>query len=214
MQPTVLLNGLVDKSLTKKELLKQAQTNPELIPVLLDGTNSSKASIRYSCGAVLMELSEKQPQTLYRYWDRFVVLLDSKHRILGWNAMAIIANLTRVDNENRFEGIFDKYYSSINSPYMVTVANLMVNSKTIALAKPHLVPKITSEMLKIESLATTPHLTEECKRVIAQKAIVSFDGFFDKVEDKGAVLAFVRRQLGSSRVALDRQAQVFLSRWG
>jgi IMP cyclohydrolase len=69
-------------------------------------------------------------------------------------------------------------------------------------------------MLKIESLATTPHLTEECKRVIAQKAIVSFDGFFDEVENKGAVVAFVRRQLGSSRVALDRQAQVFLSRWG
>ncbi len=214
MQSATLLEGLANKSVTKKELLQKAQADPKLIPVLIEGTASPKASIRYGCGAVLMELSQKQTQQLYPYWDRFVGLLDSKYRILLWNAMAVIANLTKVDVDGRFEGIFDKYYSNLNSEYMVTVANLVGNSKTIALAKPHLIPKITAELLKVENLATTPHLTSECKLVIAEAAVESFDGFFDRVEDKGAVVAFVRRQLGSSRVSLVKQAQGFLSRCG
>jgi hypothetical protein len=214
MQSTVLLEGLANKTLSKKELLQKAQANPNLIPGLIEGTASPKASILYGCGAVLMELSEKQPQQLYPYWDKFVELLDSKYRILLWNAMAVIANLTKVDIDGKFEGIFDKYYSNFNSEYMVTVANLVGNSKTIALSKPNLIPKITAELLKIENLALTPHLTSECKLVIAEAAVEAFDGFFDKVEDKGAVVAFVRRQLGSSRASLVRQAQGFLSRWG
>jgi hypothetical protein len=68
----------------------------------------------------------------------------------------------------------------------------------------------------VENLKTTPHLTEECRRVIAEKAVEAFDGFFDLVAvgDREVVVGFVGRQVGSSRVSLDRQAQAFLSRWG
>ena len=61
MQSTAILEGLANKTLTKKELLQKAQIDPSLIPVLIEGTSSAKASIRYGCGAVLMELSQKQP---------------------------------------------------------------------------------------------------------------------------------------------------------
>jgi hypothetical protein len=196
--------------MTKAELLLKVKLDFSLIPIVLEGISSSKAAIRYGCAKVLMDLSEERPQKLYPYMDFFINLLDSKFRILTWNAMAIIANLTRIDKDRKFDKIFDKYYSFINDEYMVTVANLVGHSGKIALSKPHLIEKITNELLKIECISVTPHLTEECKRVIAERAVKSFYIFFDDIKKKDKVIAFVKRQRKSSRKSLRNEAENFL----
>jgi hypothetical protein len=208
-----LLQQLVDKSTTKEELFKKVKLDFSLLPTVLKGTSSSKAAIRYGCAKVVMDLSEEQPEKLYPYMDFFIDLLDSEYRILIWNAMAIIANLTKVDEDKKFDAIFDKYYSFINDEYMVTVANVVGYSGKIALAKPYLIGKITNELLKVENISTTPHLTEECKRVIAEKAIKSFNVFFDKVKQKERVISFVRSHLDSPRKTLRKAAKKFLDKW-
>jgi hypothetical protein len=96
---------------------------------------------------------------------------------------------------------------------MVTVANVVGHSGKIALAKPYLANKITNELLRVENISTTPHLTEECKRVIAEKAIESFDLFFDKIEQKEKVISFVKRHRNSKRPALRAEAENFLKKW-
>lgn len=211
---TNLLEKLVDKSLTKEQLLEKVKQDSKLIPEVVNGMNSSKAAIRYGCGKVLMNLSEEQPGKLYPYFDFFVEILDSKYRILTWQAMAIIANLTSVDKDKKFDLIFNKYYNFINNEYMVTVANLVGNSGKIARFKPNLIPLITDEILKVECLKTTPHLTDECKRVIAESAITTFDAFFDKIENKERVFSFVKKQVNSSRKSLKTKAEKFLDKWG
>jgi len=208
-----LLRKLDNKLLTKQALLQKVRENPDLIPEVLSGLSSSKAAVRYGCAKVLMELSEEQPERLYPYMDSFTVFLDSKYRILVWNAMAIIANLARVDQDRKFDAVFDKYYGFLNDPYMVTVANVVGNSSRIALAKPYLVQKITSELLKVENISTTPHLTAECRRVIIEKTIESFDLFFDRIEAKDRVISFVRRNKNSSRKSLKTKAKSFLEKW-
>jgi hypothetical protein len=52
-----------------------------------------------------MDLSKKHPDMIYTYMDSFIDLLDSEHRILKWNALAIIANLKKVDVDLRFDTI-------------------------------------------------------------------------------------------------------------
>lgn len=208
-----LLEKLVDKSITKEEVTEEVKQNFSLLPEILKGISSTKPAIRYGCGKILMDLSEENPDKLYTNMDFFVELLDSKYRILTWNAMAIIANLAKVDTKNKFDSIFDKYYSFLNDEYMVTVANLVGNSGKIAKAKPNLTQRITNELLKIENISTTPHLTEECKRVIAEKTIKSFDMFFDQVENKDEVLSFVKRHQNSSRMTLKNEAERFLKKW-
>jgi len=208
-----LLQKLADKSLTKEELLQRVKNDFGLLRELLDGVSSSRAAIRYGCAKVLMDLSEEHPERLYPYMDLFVSLLDSKQRILVWNAMAIIANLTRVDTDKKFDAIFDKYYSFLNDSYMVTVANVVGHSGKIALAKPHLVEKITNELLKVETISITPHLTQECKKVIIEKTIKSFDMFFDKVTQKERVLSFVQRHVHDPRKTLKATAEDFLEKW-
>ena len=207
-----LLQKLGNKELTKKQLYQQVEENFGLLPELVEGTSSSKASVRYGCGSVLMDLSAKYPQKLYPYMDDFVGLLDSKYRILTWNAMAIIANLTSVDADRKFDSVFDKYYGFVNNEYMVTVANVVGNSAKIANAKPYLAQKITAELLKVEDLALTPHLTGECKRVIAESAIRTFNAYFDLIADKKQVLAFARKHQNSSRATLKKEAQNFLKK--
>jgi len=162
---------------------------------------------------VLMDLSGEHPEKLYPYFDLFIDLLDSKYRILTWNAFTIIANLTRVDADKKFDAIFDKYYSFLDNDYMVTVANVVGNSGKIALAKPYLIPKITEELLKVEDISTSPHLTEECKRVIAEKTIKVLDLFFDRIDQKERVISFVKACLDSPRERLRTTAEKFLKKW-
>jgi hypothetical protein len=207
-----LLQRLVDKSMKTEKLLQNVKQDYNLLPTVLKGVSSTKAAIRYGCAKVLMDLSDEYPEQLYPYMDFFVDLLDSKYRILTWNAMAIIANLTKVDKNRKFDAIFDKYYRFINDEYMVTVANVVGHSGKIALAKPYLIEKIANELLKVENISTTPHLTEECKKVIAEKTIKSFDLFFDKIRQKEKVASFVKRQLNSPRKTLRTTAEKFLTK--
>ncbi len=207
------VQALVDKTITKEELLNRVKRDFSLLPLLLKGLDSSKAAVRYGCAKVLMDLSDEHPEKLYPHFGSFIELLDSRYRILTWNALTIIANLTPVDADKKFDAVFGKYYSLLNNDYMVTVANVVGNSGKIANAKPYLIPEITDELLKVQELSTGPHLTEECRRVIAQQAIKSFDLFFDKIDQKETVISFVKACLDSSRKKLRTTAENFLEKW-
>jgi hypothetical protein len=213
MGAELLLQKLEDKTLTKEALREKVEQDFNLLPEVLDGTASPKATVRYGCGKVLTDLSEKHPEKLYPYMDRFIELLDSKHRILTWNAMAIIANLAGADADRKFDAAFDKYYGHLNDAYMVTVANVVGNSAKIALAKPYLTQRITGELLKVQDLKLTPHLTEECKRVITEHALKTLDALFEEIEAKEQVLSFAEKHLDSPRAPLRREAQRFLKKW-
>jgi hypothetical protein len=208
-----LLDKLQNKKITKESLAEKIKHDFSMIPEIVKAMDSNKATIRYGCGKILMDLSEEYPEKLYPYMDSFVTYLDSKYRIIIWQAMHIIANLTKVDSKKKFDKIFNKYYSFLNDEYMVTVANVVGHSEKIANAKPYLIQKITENLLKIDGIKTTPHLTDECKRVIAEKAISSFDIFFDKIENKEKVISFVKKHSNSSRKSLKINAQDFLKKW-
>jgi hypothetical protein len=210
-----LLQRFEEKTITKKELLEMVESDFTLLPALVKGVSSPKATVRYGCASTLVDLSEKHPEKLYPHIDFFISLLDNKRRILVWNAFAAIANLCTVDVDKKFDVIFNKYYAFLNDEFMVTVANVVGNSAKIARAKPYLIPRITAKLLRVEKISTSTHLTEECKRVIAEKAIKSFNQFFDMMnaEEKAAVLPFVKKHADSSRASLAKQAELFLKRW-
>jgi hypothetical protein len=212
MEPR-LLQEIASKSITKRDLLQRVKKDFSLLPTVLDGVSSPKAAVRYGCASVLMDLSQVYPEKLYPHMDSFIALLDSKYRILTWNALAIIANLARVDDNRKFDAIFTKYYSFLNDEYMITVANVVGYSGKIALAKPYLTQRIADELLKVRRISTTPHLTEECKRVIAEKAIESFDVFFNQIDNRKKVVDFVKSQLNSPRKTLKIKAENFLRKW-
>jgi hypothetical protein len=211
-----LLNQIADKTLTSEVLFKKVEKDFTLVPILLEGITSTKATIRYTCARVLVDLSRSYPENLYHYINQFIELLKSDYRIIKWNAMAIIANLASVDKNKVLDYNFDKYFGLLHDGYMVTVANLASYSSKIGLAKPYLANAIAHELLNVENITLTPNLTEECKRVIAEQAINSFDLMFSLFDEKTKteVLSFVNNQLESPRDSLKRRAKTFALRWG
>ena len=211
-----MLNQIADKTLTSEVLFKKVEKDFTLVPMLLEGITSSKATVRYTCARVLVDLSRIYPENLYNYINQFIELLESDYRIIKWNAMAIIANLASVDKNKVLDYNFDKYFGLLHDGYMVTVANLVTYSSKIGLAKPYLANAIAHELLNVENITLTPNLTEECKRVIAEQTINNFDLMFSLFDEKTKteVLSFVNNQLESPRDSLKRRAKTFALRWG
>jgi hypothetical protein len=190
--------------------------NPEHVADLITGIQAPRGAIRFSYEKALRLISERRPELIYPHFDLFATLLDCDNNFLKWGAIMTIANLTAIDDRRKFEAIFEKYYAPIPGPVMVTAANIIGGSARIVPAKPHLTGRITTEILKVEKgkYRVHDHPSPECRNVAIGHAIESFDQFFDRVEDKPAVLQFVTRQLKNSRPAVAKKAAQFLRRHG
>ena len=212
MERIDVLEKLGKKEVKEEDVARDAIEDPSLLPEIFNGVYSTNARTRYGCAKILRIISEENPKMLYPRMGFFTELLESDKRVLKWNALYIIANLAKVDVENKFDDIFDKYYSLLNAEYMVTVANVVGNSGKIAKAKPHLTQKITNELLKIENLTVKSHLTQECKNILIGHAITTINMYFDQIGNKEEVISFVKRQLNNTRNATKIKAKKFLKK--
>jgi len=176
---------------------------------LFEYVKSDKAVVKYNSLKVLIFLSEHQPNVLYKEWDFFVKLLDNDNTFLRAIGLRILANLTKIDKENYFEKIFEKYYSLLDDKSMINAANIAGHSGIIAQAKPHLQEKITDKLLTIDKT----HHSSECKNIIKGKAILSFNQYIDEYEDKEKIIRFVKKELNKTRSATRKKAEKILKKW-
>jgi len=183
--------------------------NRKTLQELKDGLNSKNPQIKFGSAKALRTLSEKKPDALYPEWSFFVDLLDSENNILKWNAMDIIANLTKVDSRGEFDGLFKKFYGLLYEGSLITAGHVVDNSAKIALHKPKFQEKITEELLKTEKI---PLPTEECRNILIGKTINALQAYVDKIKNKREVAAFVKRQLGNRRNATKTKAEKFLKK--
>ena len=204
-----MLSDLSKKSVSVESIAKKIVKNKELLDDLLECVSSDKAVIKYKSLKVINFLSEKQPQMLYPKWDFVVKLLDNDNTFLRTIGVSIIANLANVDTENKFEKIFNKFYSLLEDESMINAANIAGRSGMIAKAKPQLQDRITNELLGIDKT----HHGSECKNIIKGKIILSFEEYFDKYEEKDKIIKFVRNELNNTRSATSKKAEKFLKKW-
>jgi len=210
MERIDILKRLGKKEIKAEDIAKNVIKDLGLLPEIFNGISSENPRIRFKSAKILRVISEKNPEMLYSKMDFFINLLDNENRILKWNAIDVIGNLTPIGSKNNFDEIFKKYYSFLSAESMITIAHVVDNSGKIAKAKPHLTEKITSELLKIEKFPTNQHLTQECKDILLGKAILAFGMYFDQIENKDNVISFVKRQLNNTRNATKVKAEKFL----
>lgn len=197
------------KSVDAESIAKKVVKDKRLLDDLFESVSSDKAVVKYKSLKVLMLVSEQQPKMLYPEWDFFVKLLDDNNTFLRVIGATIIANLTRVDTKNKFEKIFNKYYSLLEDESMINTANIAGRSGIIARAKPHLQGKITNKLLDIDKT----HHSSECKNIIKGKAILSFEEYIGEFKDKKKIIHFVRNELKNTRPATRKKAEKFLKKW-
>lgn len=157
------------------ELARKAMKNHHWLEELLRGLDADKAPIKYGCAKALRILSEQHPELLYPRFDLFVGLLDHKNKILQWEAAFVVSQLARVDSDGKFAAIFDKYFSPIAGPVMITAANVIRGGARIAQAKPHLADRNAAHVVKV---AGARYQTRECRNVAIGHAILALREFF------------------------------------
>lgn len=187
----------------KKEVFKDEKPLSEMLKEL----KSKDDTERYSSFNTLLRLSEQQPELLYPSWDLLVEMLDSDNAYRRLIAVRLIANLTRVDRENRFEKVFDKYYNLLNDSVIVA-GHITANSGKIAQAKPELQAKITARLLNIDKTS------QKHKDLVKAGAIDSFGEYFAESNDKERIMEFVKQQLTGESPKTRGKAKEFLSKWG
>jgi hypothetical protein len=176
---------------------------------LVAGLKSRQETLRYNCFKVLNLLAESNGEVLYPRWDYFVEHLSVDHTYWKLSALQIIAGLTGVDTENRFEKIFDSYYGLLDDRSMIVAAYIASNSGKIARAKPELAPRITARLLSIDETHHAPGR----KALVKAGAIKAFGEYFADVVSKPPIIEFVRRQLDSESPKTRKLAGQFLKTW-
>jgi hypothetical protein len=179
----------------------------EKLSEALEGILSKKDEIRSNSFKILMRLSEEQPEVLYTKWDYLADLLDSDNHYQRYIAINLLANLAKVDAKNKFEKIFDKYFSNIDGDRTMVAGQAALNSGKIAKAKPNLQAKITDKLLNIDN-------THQGKQIDLIKAYVleAFNEYFEESTDKNKILDFVKAQLESKSPKTKKLAKEFLNK--
>lgn len=206
---SAIIAKIARKGSDKEKIARKVVAKPALLPELFEGLNSERAAEKFGCAKVLLLLSEMTPEILYPQFDMVAKLLDCENRLLKWGAIQMVANLVRVDAEHKFDALFERYFAAIRGAEMITAANTIRGASTIALSRPDLAGKICAEILNVER---AKYQTKECVNIACGYAIDAFGGFFETIENKDAVLKFVKRQMKNTRPAVQKRAVKFLKK--
>jgi len=190
-----------------EEALQQAISDQGVLKEILAGVVSKDEVFRYNCFKVLRQISEDHPLILYPEWDYFIALLDSSNAYHRSIAVQILANLTAVDAQRRFEAIFDRYFDLLDDEKIIVTRALVLSAGTIARAKPSLQARIVERLLGIDE---THH---KHKDLIKGDAIQSFEAFFEGYPDRERILKFVEQQLECSSPKTRKTARAFLDKY-
>jgi hypothetical protein len=194
-------------ALNPPRLARKAIKNHGFIPVVIGGLKEDKARIKYGCAKALRIVSEQRPDLLYPYFDFFVGLLDHGNKIFQWDAAFVLSQLVRADEDNKFTAVFDRYFSPIPGPVMITAANVIQGGARIAQARPHLAERIAAEVLKV---GKARYQTPECRNVAIGHAILALGGILPLLCNPAPAVQFVRTQTRNARPATRKKAEQFL----
>lgn len=201
-------SGIDDKYVEKTA--KKALKDEEMLSELLDGLLSKNSEVRFERSyKTLLFISENHPEALYPRWDFIAGLIDRDNAYVKYIGIFLLANLSRIDSENRFKKISDKYLDLINDKSVVAAGNLAGNLGKLALAKPELQTRITNTIINIDKT----RINLKHNDLIKSYAIESFDQFFDQSRDKKKIIGFVRKQLKAQSPKTRKAAKEFLKKW-
>jgi hypothetical protein len=203
-----MLSELTKKDVNTEFIAEKALGDEDLLSALREGILSKTDTVRENSFKALLLISKAHPEVLYPHWDYFANLLDSTNSYTVYIGMYIIAHLAKVDTKNRFDKVFDRYYSIFGGKQTMTAAHAAKLSGKIATYKPALQGKITEKLLSIDEI----HKGSQ-KELIKGYVIEAFNEYFGEAEDKEDILEFVRGQLQSTSPKTRKTAEEFLKKW-
>ena len=173
-------------------LAREALDNEDLFSELKKGVLSKDNNIRQNSFKALQFMAEEYPEFLYPEWDFFQEMLYSPNNFHKYIAIYILASLTSVDKNNRFEEIFDDYYGILAGDKAMNASHVALNSSVIAHNKPKLRSRIVDTLLRIDEI----HQGKQ-KELIKAYAIEALGKIYPESEDKELIENFIKSQVDS-----------------
>jgi hypothetical protein len=188
---------------------KSALEDKKYLLELVTNLRSKKETVRFNSSKALHLISQQNPEVLYPLWDLFFDLIGGGNTYWKCSGIPIIANLTRIDKEKRFERMFEKFFGLMDDKKsFIPAAYLARSSATIVRAKPNLETKITKRLMKIDETRHDPQRRDLVKSDI----IEAFDDYYEQARDKKEIMKFVRNQLECDSPKTRRRARTFLEK--
>ena len=184
-------------------------------PLLFEIIRTDRGSVKYHAEKILRICSESNPRLVYPYFQDVAELLASPNNFLRWGAINILANLAAVDDERRFDAVYDQYFEQLNTDSMVAASNVIENAWKIVRRFPEREPDITQRLLAVENntYLNKGKPSSECKNIVLGNVIDSFARYFSNSQCQQQMVDFARRQLDNSRRTVARRAAAFLNKF-
>jgi hypothetical protein len=199
---------LDEKNIDVEYLAKNAMKDMDLLEKIIKEVQSKKDTVRFNCHLILTYISINNPKILYPYWNEFNFLLKSNNNYHKFIAIHLLASLTKIDKEMKFEKIVDAYFNILKENRTMTAAHIAKKSGRIIKSKPLLEDKITNILLNIE----TYHKGKQIE-LIKASVISAFDEFYEISKNKEKIMAFVKKQLNSESPSTRKCSKEFLLKW-
>lgn len=184
---------LDQKGIDIEALAHNSLSDGDLLAEVMAGLLSKDDTIRFNSYQILLRVSEEHPDFLYPHWDHFHHMLLSKNSYHQNIAINILANLSQVDVDHRFEDIFEDYYQILAGERVMTASHVALNSSTIYINKPALRNRILEQLLNIDEI----HGGKQ-KELVKSYAIEALRKIYPYTEDKKRIREFLKSQLDSS----------------
>lgn len=178
-----------------------------VVDKVLNLVESNNSKVKYRSIKTLNHISKLKPSLLYENWDYFVEKLDSDNNILKWNSIEIIANMVKIDKDDKFIQIFNKYFDLIKNDTGITVYFVIENAASIINSKPELREQIIDLLIDVDKLN---NLDQKNLDFLTGKTITTFQECFSHVESNDQVVEFVSKQKNSRRRLNRSKANKFL----
>ncbi len=173
--------------------------------------HSEEPQKKYGCTKKLLKKAKENPAELYKYFDNFVELFDSKNQILKWTAIDLIGYMAPVDKEKKTEKIKKKIYSMLNTGRMITAHHAIFALTIIAKEKKHLLDEIFEQILKVlEYNYDKP----DCNNIVIGKLILAFEDLYELLSEKQKTIVkqIASEQTDNERKTTQKKAKKLLKR--
>lgn len=200
-----MINGLDKKDVDIGFYVNELLNNKNLLTEYLDALSLKHQVYVENCFKVLNIISEKYPNFLYPHWDFFVNHLRSENNYHIVEAIIILANLTAVDKQNKFDCIFDEFFDNLKSKKTIVPMYLLKYSSNIVNSKPELEERVTNILLDIEKIHDGKQI-----ELVKSAVIESFCEFFNESKNKKKIIDFVKKQIDSPSPKTKKTAKEFI----
>jgi hypothetical protein len=184
--------------LIRHEIVCQLLSNPDIM-------------VYYHCYYVVSKASQEKPELFYSYWHEIASLLKHKNSYHRDIALTILANLTKVDQENLFARIFQDYFEHINDQKFMTGQCCVKNSLQIIRNKPELQNQIIDLLLDVDQRCTYP---DKQKELLKANVLEVLEETYREASDKKKLTEYANKAVNSISPKTRNKARELVRKYG